>query len=99
MLLLLALSCVTPPADPPAASGELRSALASLTLSFTDPGTLVRYTIEGPYRHVGTTAAGVEVEGFDMRRLSPARVLLFVRDGAVWALARIEGREFLTRVS
>jgi hypothetical protein len=70
-----------------------------LRLSFTDPGTLTQYTIEGPYRHIRTSSEGVEIEGFDADLLQPARVLLFERDGVVWALTRIGGLEFLTRMS
>ncbi len=97
-------ACSFPRAEAPEEAAVLPGAIHSgefdaLTLSFTDPATLVRYEIEGPYRHVQTSASGVELEGFDTEQLQPAQILLFVRDGAVWALTRIDGREFLTRVS
>lgn len=74
------------------------AALPFLELSFRDPATREEYRIAGPYRLLDTSAEGLLFEGVDPQFQREARLLLFARGNALWALARIDGREFLTRV-
>ena len=109
LLLLVALGlvgCTSPPEGKiESALGELQpttldaSSFESLALSFTDPETQAVYRIAGPYRVLRTSEDALELEGMGYDYFGTSRLLLFQRGDAIWALARIEGREFLTRVN
>lgn len=93
----------SPPAHP-ASEGFARlepevPSLDALAFSFTDPETWTEFRIVGPYRLLHSSADRIELEGVDPQLRTPAHLLLFVRGEALWARARVGGREFLTRVN
>jgi len=94
----LCLSCASAAPDPAGDFGAWGEDYSELRLSFVDPETHSRYTVEGPFRVVEAVGSGLALEGMDARFLVPVRLLVFEREEAIWALARIEGHEFLTRL-
>lgn len=92
----IATACASPPADeaPLVWDGDL----TTLRFSFMVPGSQSRYMIEGPYHVVNESAEGIELETLDTTFFEPVQLVVFERGEALWALARIDGQEFLTRL-
>lgn len=90
-------SSAAPGADAAAARARLLEALSGLELAFTDPRTQRVYHASGPFEVVSSGADSVLVEGWD-ESFQTTSMRLFLQDGALWVLAHIDGREFLTRL-
>ncbi len=71
----------------------------SLVLHLVDARNDSKHIIACPCRVIHLSKLGIELEGWLDGTLDSARVLFFVNDGELWAVAQVDGEEFLTKVN